>query len=40
MHEKVNDLDWDNKNEFNDGVTAFEFTLLNPLGVPTNAKFF
>ena len=40
MYERANDLDWDNKNEFNEGVTAFEFTLLNPLGVPTNAKFF
>jgi len=39
-HERVNDLDWDNSNDFNEGVTAFEFTLLNSLPVPTNAKFF
>jgi len=39
-HERINDLDWDNSNDFNEGVTAFEFTLLNSLPAPTNAKFF
>lgn len=40
MDDCLNSLDWDNKNAFNEGVGAFEFTLLNPLPVPTSVIFF
>ena len=36
----LNKLDWDNKNAFNEGVQAFEFTLLNSLPAPTEVIFF
>jgi len=40
MDECLNKLDWDNRNAFNEGVGAFEFTLLNTLPVRTEVIFF
>ena len=40
MDQELNSLNWDNKNTFNEGVQAFEFTLQNPLAASTSVMFF
>ena len=40
MDELLNNLDWDNKNPFNEGVQAFEFTVENASSLATAMTFF